>query len=212
LLGVAAINQSSITNSNGTATSTATGADGTGTGTAPLPKSVNKVIKTYYPELPLISPPPPPTLLPYKEAKRILLKKTDESIAKSVFAILVAEATIKNSSFSSAGGYNYAGVQTDAGRWSGGELFIGRFIRKDAVKLREFAQFASNETFLVFLFNRVKAKGFSGSDGQLWTERYLNNWVFKNLSKQDKAKYDKMFPQKLAIYNRAIRVWNSITI
>lgn len=167
------------------------------------------IIKTSYPELPLVAP-PATSRLSYTNAKNKLLTLTDEDTAKSVFAILWAEASKENNSFSSAGGYNYAGVQTDAGRWKqGGELFIGRFIRRDSERLREFAQFNNDNDFLKFMIAKAKAKNFTAINGEKWTERYLNSWVYLNLESKDLAKYKKTFPDKLAIFNTAINRFNS---
>lgn len=165
-------------------------------------------IKTSYPELPLISP-PPATTLAYSEAKKILKSITDEDTAKAVFAIIWAEASKTGNAFSSAGGYNYSGVQTDSGRWGvAGSSIIGRFVRKDQVRLREFAQFADDKSFLTFMVDRVKAKGFTAS-GDSWTSTYINRWW----SPADKALYTKgtqVFNQKLAIFNTAISRYNSV--
>lgn len=161
-------------------------------------------IKTSYPELPLIDPPPPTELLSYSEAKKILLRLTNPDTAKSVFAILWAEASKKDNSFSSAGGHNYAGVQTDSGRWGkAGESIAGRFIRKDSKRLREFAKFNSDADFLKFMVDRVTAKGFSSADSRAWSKTYLNSWVYLNLEKQNKAEYDRLFPFKVNIFNTA---------
>lgn len=166
-------------------------------------------IKTSYPELPLLSPPPPATILAYSEAKKILQSMTDEDTAKAVFAIVWAEASKTKNAFSSAGGYNYAGVQTDSGRWgAAGSSIIGRFIRKDQVRLREFAQFSDDKSFLKFMVDRAKAKGFTAS-GDSWTSTYINRWW----SPADKALYtkgSKVFNQKLAIFNTAISNYNAI--
>jgi hypothetical protein len=163
---------------------------------------------TSYPELPLITPPPPPNLLPYKEAVKILNTITTPSIAKSVFAVLFAEASKNGQAFRSAGGYNYAGVQTDVNnngrsiRWGeGSSKFIkARYVRKDAVRKREFAVFENDQSFLEFMVSRVISKGFNGNNGDSWTNTYINKWW----SPADKAQYTKgttKFNQKLAIYN-----------
>ena len=170
----------------------------------------NGTIKTSYPELPLISP-PPASKLNYSDAKSILKSITDEDTAKTVFAIVWAEASKSGTAFNSAGGYNYAGVQTDAGRWgTAGSAIIGRFVRKDEVRLREFAQFADDKSFLTFMVNRAKAKGFTATSGEKWAERYLNSWVYLNLQSQDPNSYSSLFPQKLAIFNTAISRYNAI--
>jgi hypothetical protein len=168
-------------------------------------------IKSSYPELPLVQI-PPSTKLSYKDAKTKLASITDADTAKAVFAILFAEAAKSGDAFVSAGGYNYAGVQTDSGRWGdAGKVIAGRFERVDVSgRLREFAQFLNDDDFLRFMANRVKAKNFTAATGDLWTERYLNSWVYSNLQKQDPDKYNLVFPQKLAIFNSAISRYNKI--
>ena len=166
-------------------------------------------IKSSYPELPLIAPPPTPNLLPYQEATSILNRITDPSTAKAVFAVLFAEASKKGEAFSSAGGYNYAGVQTDAGKWGGnsGSFIKARYVRPDAERPREFAVFEDNEAFLNFMANRIRSKGFDGNDGDSWTTTYINKWW----SPAQKAEYTKgttKFNQKLNIYNSAIKRYN----
>jgi hypothetical protein len=168
-------------------------------------------IKSSYPELPLVQI-PPSTKLSYKDAKTKLASITDADTAKAVFVILFAEAAKSGDSFVSAGGYNYAGVQTDSGRWGdAGKVIAGRFERVDVSgRLREFAQFLNDDDFLRFMANRVKAKNFTATTGDLWTERYLNSWVYSNLQKQDPDKYNLVFPQKLAIFNTAVSRYNKI--
>jgi len=167
-------------------------------------------LQTSYPELPFTVPPPPSNLLTFKAAKQYLTQKYNEGLAKAVFAILVAEAA-KNAdrtAFVSAGGYNYAGVQTDVGRW-GAPGIIGQYERVDSAKtIRSFAIFQSNETFLDFLANRVKAKNISGVNGDTWTAGYINNWW----SPKDKANYTKgtsVYNSKLAIYNTAMNLYKN---
>jgi hypothetical protein len=139
---------------------------------------IESPLKTSYPELPFVSPPPPQTLLPYQEAVQILSEITDISTARAVFAIMFAEAS-KNperTAFKSAGGFNYSGTQTDAGRWGNSEYITGRFARRDAVRVREFAIFESNRGFLEFMALRVKAKEIPGIDADKWTRKYIDKW------------------------------------
>jgi hypothetical protein len=123
----------------------------------------DEVVKnTSYPELPFISPPPPPNRLSYQNAISILKSITSINTAKAVFAIMVAEASKyqengKNVGFNSAGGYNYSGVQTDAGRW-GAPGIIARYRRNDSERSREFAVFESDTAFLKFMANRIEKK------------------------------------------------------
>ena len=166
--------------------------------------------KTSYPEVPFV-PAPPSNLLPYKNAIKILKSITDTNTAKATFAIMWAESAKTNRAFKSAGGHNYAGVQTDSGRWGGSDkLIIGQFALVDSGGvLRDFAVFADDTEFLKFMVNRVKAKGFDGSNARAWASKYLNSWVFLNLQSQNLALYNTYLPQKIAIYNTAMSVYNS---
>jgi hypothetical protein len=167
---------------------------------------------TKYKELPVLTE-FSKTLLPYKEAKDTLIRLFgNTSLAKNVFIVMAAEASKENDQFRSAGHYNYAGVQTDSGRWGGvDKYFTGQFCRKDAVKYRMFASFKDNSDFLSFMGDRLSAKGFGNADtGPKWVERYLNSWVFLNLEKQDKEKYDNLFTPKLNIYNTWSTRWNNL--
>lgn len=168
-------------------------------------------IKTSYPQLPLVEPPSQDTIT-YDSVKKKLKVLTDDKTAKIVFGIIWAEASqTNNKQFKSAGGYNYTGIQTDSGKWGGlDSLFIGRFIRKDQVRLREFAQFKSNEDFLRFMIEKVKAKKFNSDSAELWAERYLNSWVYLDLISKDRKQYDNLFPAKVSIYKTAITQYNNL--
>jgi len=164
---------------------------------------------TSYPGIPLLDPPPPSTLLPYEEAVRILKSITSLSLAKAVFAIMIAEASKQGDAFSSAGGYNYSGVQTDSGRWGSSvdQYIIARFVRQDSKRLREFAAFNSHRDFLEFMVNRIGAKGFDGEDGDNWTSSYICKWWWPaKCSEYSKGTAE--YNNKLAIYNTAIRIFN----
>ena len=168
-------------------------------------------VKSAYPELPVI-PQPPADTLPFKEAVTTLKSITDEKTSKAVFAVLYAEASRSGDNFNSAGGKNYAGVQTDNARWGGGasNFIKQRFVRVDSGgDTREFAVFNSNQDFLSFMANRIKGKGFDGNDKDQWTSTYINSWW----SPADKNKYTKgteTYNNKLAIYNTAIKKYNSV--
>jgi len=187
-----------------TAAGAATGAAaGAGTG------SRERNLKTFYPELPFSDIPPAPNLLSYKNAAIKLKNSTDLSTAKAVFAIMWAEASKDNTlkSFKSAGGYNYAGVQTDVGRWGAGGI-IGRYRRIDSGNVnREFAIFSDDDAFLKFMINRIKAKGFNGSDADSWTTTYINSW-WSPAAKSQYTKGTEKYNQKKAIYNTAINKFN----
>lgn len=145
----------------------------------------------------------PPNLLSFSDAAKYLNKTYGYNLGLSVYAVMTAEARKKGSNFSSAGGYNYGGVQTDAGKWGSFAKFSGQFCKRDAVRYRMFAAFDSNTDFLDFMASRLKLKKFTGVGGSAWVERYLNSWVFYNLEKQDASKYKTLSPQKLAIWKTA---------
>lgn len=164
---------------------------------------------TKYPEFKFANPRPVSNTLPYKDAVNYLRKKYGNDLGKAVFAVLYAEARKSGNSFVSAGGFNYAGVQTDSGRWSAPGI-IGQYCRVDSggVK-RAFAIFASNESFLDFMASRVKAKGLSGINADVWTQNYINKWW----SPAAKASYTKGTPtynSKIAIFNSALKRYNNI--
>lgn len=160
--------------------------------------------KTSYPELPILQE-APPNRFGYAEAAQYLNANYSPAIARSVFVLLGAEAAKDrpNEQFKSAGGNNFGGVQTDSGRWGKPDrAFQAQFCKKDAVKYRMFATFEKPTDFLDFVADRLEAKGFGKQNsGAHWTERYLNDWVFKNLQSKDPAKYAEKYPNKLAIYN-----------
>lgn len=154
--------------------------------------------------------------LSFADTKKILIKLYGNSaIAKNVFIVMGAEASKSGAAFRSAGWHNYAGVQTDNSKWGGGvdKYFSGQYCRKDAVRFRMFAAFNADEDFLKFMGDRLTAKGFNTADtGPKWVERYLNSWVFLNLQKQNKQRYDDLYPSKLSIYDTYNRKWNSIQV
>lgn len=153
-------------------------------------------------------------LLSYKAAVAYLNSNHAPAIAKAVFVLMGAESSHRDGkNFSSAGHYNYGGVQTDAGKWTGGmdKLFIGQFCRHDKEKFRMFAAFENNERFLDFMCDKFSAKGFADKEGaDHWTERYINNWWRKNLDKQDIKKYNEAFPKKKAIYETWARKFDAL--
>ena len=164
---------------------------------------------TSYPNLPYTEPPPPSNSLTYINAKKYLVSKYGESLAKAVFAIMIAEAAknTKRTAFVSAGGHNYAGVQTDSGQW-GVSGITGQYKRVDSGgATRSFAIFDSDDTFLDFMANRVKAKKFTGTNGDEWTTTYINSW-WSPVNKANYTKGTSTYNEKLAIYNTAIRIYN----
>lgn len=168
-------------------------------------------MKTAYPEFPF-SPPPKPDVMPYENAVKYLTSKYPVGLAKSVFAVLYAEAA-KNkerTAFVSPGGHNYAGVQTDnKSRWSAPGI-IGQYAKIDSGKVqRAFAIFQSDETFLDFMANRISAKTLDGNDGDDWTNDYIQKW-WSPKAKAEYVKGTEKYNQKLAIFNTAISKFTSI--
>jgi hypothetical protein len=163
-------------------------------------------MKSAYPELPFIDN-PKKTNVSLEDSVHFLLDVTDECTARAVYCIMVAEAsrTKDRKAFNSAGEYNYAGVQTDSGRWGYSNPIISRFRRVDVGgNNREFAGFKNNEGFFDFMANRIKSKGFDGCDADKWTETYIQKWW----SPSAKASYTKgteKYNAKKSIYNTAIK-------
>lgn len=165
-------------------------------------------MKTAYPEFPF-SPAPDHDLMSYEKAVKYLKSKYDVSTAKAVFAIMFAEASKnkEHTAFQSAGGHNYAGIQTDNSRW-GAPGIIGQFALIDSGKAnRLFAIFASDESFLDFMASRIKAKGFNGLDADNWTLNYINKW-WSPVAKAEYVKGSEKYKEKCAIYNSAMAVYN----
>ena len=192
------------------------GNSGGGTGSG----GTNRAGQTKYPELPLLNPAPGGDTWLFKDAKKVILSLTsDINLAKAIFAMIWSECSKVNNrdpdtgAFISAGGHNYTGTQTDAGRWGkdGDPFIIGRFEKNDRRGLREFAEFASNESHIEFLKVVLTRKGFDKTkDAGTWAERYLNSWNFYNLSTNNKALYDSLLPLKSAFYTTAINMWNQL--
>jgi hypothetical protein len=174
-----------------------------------LTESPDLCPKTAYPELGFINPRPPSTLLSFKDTKNYLTSKYSENLSKSIFAILYAEASKRNNNFNSAGGYNYAGVQTDNARW-GAPGIVGQYCRVDSGGVpRAFAVFENDNSFLDFMANRIQKKGFNSDNADSWVTTYINSWW----SPANKSAYTKGTPKynsKLAIYKSAINKYNSI--
>jgi hypothetical protein len=174
-------------------------------GTAP---AVAGTCKTAYPNLPFTNPRPGSDLLSYKTAATYLNTKYGSSLGKAVFAILFAEASKSGNNFRSAGGHNYAGVQTDNAKW-GAPGIIGQYCRIDSGGVaRAFAIFASDETFLDFMANRIKAKGFDGDSGDKWVTTYILSWWSPKAKKEYAVKGSEKYNSKLSIYNSAIKRYN----
>ena len=160
--------------------------------------------KTSYPELPIITTIQPDYLKIADAAKYLKSKYPDIGLA--VFALLLQEAAKSGDSFISAGGNNFGGVQTDAGKW-GFSNFTSQFCRRDSENtLRMFAMFKTPYDFLDFLANRVRKKGFT-SDPNQWTRTYIDKWW----SPKEAASYVQgtlKYREKLAIFNSAVTRYN----
>jgi hypothetical protein len=171
----------------------------------------NQGYKTAYPEFPFTDPRPPADIMPFKTAISYLKSKYGNDLGKAVFAVLFAEAskTDDKTAFRSAGGHNYAGVQTDNARW-GAPGIIGQYSRVDSGnQRRSFAIFASDQTFLDFMANRIKKKGFKGNNGDEWTNTYINSW-WSPAAKSSYTKGTTTYNSKLSIYNSAMTRFNSV--
>ena len=176
---------------------------------SPANREESRNYKTAYPELPFTEPPPPSDLLPYEKAIKYLKSKYGNDLGKAVFAVLFAEAAKSGNAFRSAGGHNYAGVQTDNARW-GAKGIVGQYSRIDSGGVRRsFAIFSSDESFLDFMASRIKAKGFSGINGDVWTTTYINSW-WSPKEKKQYVKGTQKYSSKLAIFNTASNKFNSL--
>jgi hypothetical protein len=149
-----------------------------------------------------------PTLLTYSEAKTYLKSKYPENISRAVFAIIWAESSKSGTAFKSAGGYNYAGVQTDNARWTSPGV-IGQFCTRDSRSLRAFAIFKDDNSFLDFMAARVKKSNINGDNAEKFAADYLNKWVYNNLEKQNPTLFRSTLPLKAEIYRSALRRFES---
>lgn len=160
--------------------------------------------KTSYPELAITTTIQPDYIKITDAAKYLKSKYPDVGLA--TFALLLQEAAKSGDSFRSAGGNNFGGVQTDAGKW-GFSNFSGQFCRRDSANaLRMFAMFKTPYEFLDFLANRVKKKGFT-SDPNQWTRTYIDKWW----SPKEAASYvqgTSQYKEKLSIFNSAVTKYN----
>ena len=165
---------------------------------------------TAYPELPFTDPRPGSDLLSFSTAATYLNRKYGSSLGKAVFAVLFAEAAKSGNNFVSAGGHNYAGVQTDNAKW-GAPGIIGQYCRVDSGGVaRAFAIFESDETFLDFMANRIKAKGFDGNSGEKWVTTYILKWWSPKDKNQYAVKGSEKYNSKLSIYNSAIKRYDNL--
>ncbi len=150
----------------------------------PQPTSGSNIIggtnRTSYPELDKIKA-PKLDLLPFNEAITTLNQLTDDKFARAAFAVILAEAKLQGKNFVSAGGHNYAGIQTDSGPWPRIE---SKFISKRFQKIdvggvyREFAYFEDNSDFLKFMANVIprKFQNFDGKNSNEWVKIYIQKW------------------------------------
>ena len=173
----------------------------------PLP-STDVKYKTSYSELPFTDPNPPSDKLSFEYTVEYLSKKYRHSVAKAVFAIMVAEARKEGDNFISPGGFNFAGVQTDVGRW-GAPGIIGQYGKIDSGgKARAFAKFESSDTFLDFMANRITSKNINGENGDSWVVSYIKQWWSPKEKEEYSQKGSEKYNNKLAIYNTAMRFWD----
>ena len=166
--------------------------------------------KTAFPKIPFTDPPPPQQTLSFKYTINYLRNNTTEKAAKAIFAVIIAESRKDNvaQEFISAGEYNYAGVQTDSGRWgSSNKFIIGQYSKIDSGNVRRsFAMFGSNDKFLDFMINKLgpSDRDFDGSNSNIWTNQYVYKWWSPaNPTPQDIA-------NKKSIYNSAMNIYNKI--
>ena len=140
------------------------------------------------------------------EVKNYLKSKYTDTIAKATFALMKAEARIKNGSFYGPE-YNFAGIQTDNSSWPNGDkYFSGQTCIKDnGNEYRLFALFKSYKDFIDFTVERLKAKGFdTANTSDKWTNLYLDRWFRYNLSTSNPTLYATLYPQKKSIYISAV--------
>ena len=172
----------------------------------PLTFNVNLQLPTSYPEL-LFTQSPPSNNITFQSTISYLKSKYPIGIAKSAFAIMFAEARHSNNSFSSPGGFNYGGIQTDSGRWSAPGI-IGQYSKIDSGGTRRsFAMFSSDNSFLDFLASRVKNKGINGNDANEFVNKYINSW-WSPVNKSQYTPGTPVYNSKKSIYNSAMKYFN----
>jgi hypothetical protein len=119
---------------------------------------------TNYPNLPVL--PSQATYISIKEAiSYIKSLSVEESVKKSIFAIMWAEAKreqLQGGQFFKGINNNYSGTQTDSGKWPNPQYWNGQTPKVDIGNAnRMFACFDSFVKFAQFMSERVAAKGFS---------------------------------------------------
>ena len=141
---------------------------------------------------------------------------------KGTFAVLWSEASKsktngKTSGFKSAGGHNYAGVQTDNAVWSGTQKdgssgpIQAQFCRKDAKRYRAFALFEDDSQFLEMVAGSHKSKGLHASTADIWTEKYIQKWWSpKEKTKATHKKGGSVYKTKKSFYETAVRAYNAV--
>ena len=185
------------------------------------PAQSSSSTKTKYPEKPVVSV--IRTEASFLSVKSYLLNNYGETVAKTILAIIIAESTIdENKKIFKALGNNYAGVQTDnSSRWRSETdyLIAGRFEARDKNGIREFAYFNTLKDFLDFMYitnNKPRSKGqpkFSSYIANPTPDNWVTSYIQKWWSPGNKNTYTKgtqVYDNKLAIYNTAIRIYNSI--
>jgi hypothetical protein len=169
---------------------------------------------TAFPDLPFTIPAPPIEQMPYAFAVNYLKQNTTEQAARAIFAVIYAETRKYSDGFKSAGQYNYAGVQTDSGRWGKCNPFIiGQYCKVDNVQAdgsggdtRTFAMFNSKEAFLDFMICKLgpSDRNFDGSNVDAWVRSYVCKWIYGSCDGIPQSKFD----EKRSIYNSAMKIYN----
>lgn len=164
--------------------------------------------RTTFADLPFTTPTPPREQMPYEFAVRYLEDNTTQNAARAIFAVIYAEASKYSDGFNSAGQYNYAGVQTDVGRWGKCNPFIiGQYCRVDSGGVtRAFAMFDSDEAFLDFMICKLgpSDRNFNGLDVESWVKDYVCNWIFGSCNGVPQSTFD----NKKIIYRDAMAKYN----
>jgi hypothetical protein len=162
---------------------------------------------TAFPDLSFTTPVPQREQMPYEFAVNYLKQNTTERAARAIFAVITAEASKYTDGFNSSGQYNYAGVQTDVGRWGKCNPFIiGQYCKVDSGgATRAFAMFNSNNAFLDFMICKLGPgdRNFNGLNVDSWVNDYINRWWSPS-----KPTTQTVINEKKSIYNSAMNIYN----
>ena len=124
------------------------------------------------------------------------------NLQKAVFALILSEAARNRTTGNFKGiNNNYAGVQTDSGVW-GFSNFEAQTAKVDSGgDPRMFAVFADFQSFIEFLANRAKSKGFGeATNASAWANVYIRKWWGRTPTATT-------LQAKGNIYATAIRLW-----